>query len=277
MTLLGHSMHFSYCYAPRGSYCVGKRNNLRCDLRCVRLLLTPFQFEVATLHRRGFSRSALAAALGVSPGTVKVVLREIRSRLGPGWQRNPEYVWPEDRSGHQAAECATPSAAARQGEEEMRSFAAEQLPAGEVPQGRRLEFTGLQRFWLKPVLDRLEEEGALRLLSAGREGAFAPPWLVVAYHRRSVRPAVYKARDAEVVLEKVTGFLEAGLPARAAEVLERIETAKGLRGPWRKCELPGRSEIAALLREAFGEAGARAATQLEKLTLASASAERVLP
>lgn len=229
-------------------------------LKLVRLLLSPLELEVAQLSRLGFSRTAVAAALGISPGTVRVVLRLVRWKLGPGWQRNGDYAWPEDEvrplAGVRRSGAAGEDGA---GQAEAGAPVAGGAAAGAALELGRLEFTGLQRFWLKPVLDRLVEERALKLLTARSEGAFAPPWLPLVYHRRLIRSAVYRIGDPEAVFAEMAGFVETGLPERAAWVLERIETAKSLRAPWRKPELPGRDEVAALLREAFGEAGERAA------------------
>ncbi|MBC7347463.1 MAG: hypothetical protein H5U00_08445 [Clostridia bacterium] len=58
--------------------------------------MSSLELEVARLIRFGFGRRAVAAALGVSPGTVKAVQREVRRKLGPGWENNAEYVWPDE-------------------------------------------------------------------------------------------------------------------------------------------------------------------------------------
>lgn len=245
----------------------GKKRNLRRELGLVKLILSPFQLEVALLYRRGFGRDAIAAALGVSPGTVKVVLRQIRSRLGSDWQHNAEYVWPEETPRVLAEAPTVPAPDAGSEQPEVRWFTADELLAGKVPQWRRIYFTGLQRFWLKPVLDRLEDAEALKFLAAEKDEIFAPPWLSLVHHRRRVRSAVYRVRDAQAVFNGVAGFLQAGLHERAVEVLARIETARGLRGPWRKFDLPGRDEICALLREAFGEAGKRVAVRVAELAV----------
>lgn len=123
----------------------------------------------------------------------------------------------------------------------------------------RLELTGLQRFWLKPALDGLAAAGAVRLQASRRDGAFTPPWLPIVYHRGRVSSAVYAVREGEAVAAALTGYLAEGLPQRAAEVAERLAAARRLRGVGPRPELPGPGEIAALLREAFGEAGERAA------------------
>lgn len=125
-----------------------------------------------------------------------------------------------------------------------------------------MQLTGLQRFWLKPALDGLADAGAIRLRASLRDGAFAPPWLPIVYHRGGITSAVYALRDGAAVAAELTGHLAEGLPQRAAEVAERLAAVRRLRGVGPRPELPGPGEIAALLREAFGAAGERAARLL---------------
>jgi DNA-binding CsgD family transcriptional regulator len=241
----GRSMHKTRSKTPR--------------LKFVRLLLSPFELEVAQLSRRGFSRSGVAAVLGVSHWSVKVALRMIREKLGADWQKDQDYVWPEDE-GRLSEDVHTHDAPSTGGTTDAQV----EIPVwgGTLPEGNKIEFTGLQRFWLKPVLDRLVEEGVLKLVVALKEEVFAPSWLPIVYHRKRVRPAVYAVRDREAVSTAIASFLEKTLPERAARVLEQLDTGRGLQSPWRKSELPGRDEIIAFLREAFGEAGERAAARM---------------
>lgn len=242
--------------------------------------LSPFEMEIAALAKAGYGRNGIAAALGISPGTVKVVLRQIRWKLGEGWRDNPSFAWPSQASGpakHEqastlegavsaaeaAATQAAPAATAAESElaegvgcwereaREGRRLAA-LLLVQSAPRRTILKVSGGQRFFLKPLLSALEAEGHLRLLAADRSEVFDPPWLpIVNRGRKAVRAANYLVRNEARVKDALQEYFSAGLAGYLRGLLERLATARSLAGYWRRVNLPGPQEMWELVYETF--------------------------
>lgn len=246
-------------------------------------ILSPFEREVAALARAGYGRSGIAAALGISPGTVKVVLRQIRWKLGENWREHPWLGEPVQECGPTNGEGAPlPEATLGFAEAAAAQEASETVTAGPAPgeatvrweqearEGRRLaslilvcartrtilKVSGSQRFFLKPVLATLEAEGHLRLLAADRNDVFDPPWLpIVNRGRKAVRAARYLVRDDARVRAALEEYFSAGLAFYVQGLLQRLATARSLAGYWRRVNLPGAREMWGDVRKAFGLSG----------------------
>lgn len=249
-------------------------------------VLSPFELEVAELARAGYGRNGIAAVLGISPGTVKVVLRQIRWKLGEDWRVNPHLVWPNQGEDALATAEGALATAQTTGMEEAAipaaavAVAADPEPDGamdrwqqEAREGRRLaalmlvqstptrtllKVSGLQRFFLKPLLSALEGEGHLRLLAADRNEVFAPPWLpIVNRGRRAVRAASYLVRNEARVRSGLQEYFSVGLTTYVQALLERLRTARSLAGSWRRVDLPDAEEMWSLVRKGFNLTGER--------------------
>jgi len=247
--------------------------------------LSPFESEIAALARAGYTKSGIAAALGIAPGTVKAVLRDIRRKLGPNWRETllpggpgEEGAAADDEAqpwlsavpaGPQASATAEGTQDPSAGWEPAGSAATERYER-EAREGRRLaalllvrsqgrpvlKVSGSQRFFLRPLLAALEAEGCLRLFATDRHDVFDPPWLAIVNRgRRAVRAAAYLVRDEARVRAALEQYLEAGLVDYVESLIERVAATRGLMARWRRGNLPTSAEIWDRVREAFGGGG----------------------
>lgn len=246
----------------------------------IHIILSPFEQEVAELARAGYGRNGIAAALGISSGTVKVVLRQIRWKLGDDWQNNPSWIWPgheydspatanessistaesdmpveENAAGYIAAALFEPDD--KEGRWLKETQAGRHLAALLLIQGgprkHLLKVSGLQRFLLRPALLDMEEKGYIRLLAADRNDLFSPPWLPIVHRgRRSIRAATYLVRNEVRVREGFDDFMRNGFQLYVENIMELIGTARQVASKWRKTSFPDVDDLKCMIDEAFG-------------------------
>lgn len=224
--------------------------------------LSPGEMDVALLARLNLGRNAISQTLGLSPNSVKTILRRIEAKLGSHWSQNQHILWPEP-DGVTAGETVATGGIGYADDFENGYYHRLERELRRQWEGRRismrllltrnragrdiLHVTSSQRFWLRPVLAELEDRKYLKLLVVDWNETFAPAWLpVISRGRKEIRAADYATDHSRHVTASINNYLEHRLRDYIVELHTKLEEVRNTTRHQHKSAVPDLTELTTL-------------------------------